>query len=818
MSTEVPKMAAKQLTLFECQSETGNPPKRRKTDTSSAQKNGKTLQENSIVVENPTGSTTIVINDRPMLSLASGSTSSDFGQGLPSDIHSEPVKSKTADGVPSDIAAGPDQSPVQPKMKFPSKWMGDKYRHFHSEWYQLYKWLEYSQEKDAAYCYPCRLFTSEHSRQWETFTRNGFNDWKHALGKDGIISGHDQCKIHKGAMVAWQQYVNNKAKGTSIADRLNEARSQLVTNNRHYLRTILEVLLLCSQQEIALRGHDESVKSLNRGNFIEILKLISIHDEVVKDRILCGPKNAVYTSPVIQNELLQIMSDMVQSFICSKIQEAGSFSILVDESKDCSKKEQLTLVLRCIDPEEAATHEYFLTFVEATSLDAEGLTKYIVDTLNKHQLDLTCIVSQGYDGASVMSGHCTGVQTRLKEFAPHAVYIHCHAHILNLVLVDSVKAIPEATQFFALLESLYVFMSTTKAHAVFLQKQRDLHPEKQTRELKRLSDTRWACRHAAVNSICYTFDAILETLGEIAEDSDGIKSTQANGLRLQVKSFKFILCLIIFDKVLSITKGLSDVLQSTSLDLAKAADLVAGTIETLEDLRTDSYWESLFSYAESVARVHGIDVTGPCSSRRRRPPSHLNDVILLESTGAHEPLTTNEGFKVGLFFPILDAFLMELNQRFTEKNVELMKAIRACSPQCDHFLEPVHLKPLIDNYKLDCESLEMESTLAKRTLASKKMENTVDVFKELSPLKEAFPTLLRLLQIALTICVSSASCERSFSALKRIKTYLRSTMLEERLVSLAVLSIEREIAQNLNLEDVIDRFCTKDKNRRIQLS
>ena len=120
---------------------------------------------------------------------------------------------------------------------------------------------------------------------------------------------------------------------------------------------------------------------------------------------------------------------------------------MADETKDTSKKKQLTVVLRCIDPKEATIHEYFLTFVEATSLDAESLTKYIVDTITKHQLDLTCIVSQGYDGASVMSGNCSGVQMRLKEFAPHAIYIHCQKHILNLVLVDSVKAVPEAAQF-----------------------------------------------------------------------------------------------------------------------------------------------------------------------------------------------------------------------------------------------------------------------------------------------------------------------------------------------------------------------------------
>lgn len=623
------------------------------------------------------------------------------------------------------------------------------------------------------------------------------------------------------AMVSWQDFIKNKESGTSIANRLDAVRSKLITKNRQYLRAILEVLLTCSQQEIALRGHDESMNSLNRGNFLEILKLVSRHNEIVKERLTCGPKNAVYTSPNIQNELLHIMGEMVQSIICCKVREAGLFSILVDETKDISKKEQVTFVLRCIDPKEATIHEYFLAFVEATSYDAKSLTQYIVDTIMKHQLDIKSIISQGYDGASVMSGCCTGVQTRLKEFAPYAIYIHCHAHILNLVLVDSVKAVPDATQFFALIESLYVFLSTTKVHVIFLQKQKELYPHKQTRELKRLSDTRWACRYCSVNAICYTFDAILPTLEDVAEDtSDGMKATQATGLMLQVKSFKFLVCLIIFDKILSITKGLSDVLQSANLDLARAADLVLGTIETLEDLRTDGYWNRLFTYIESVAKHHAIDIIGHRPRRKRKLPNRLceTDVVILESTGTSEVLTTSQEFKVGVYYPIVDAFLIELKQRFNGRNVELMRAIQACSPQSSQFLEPEKLQPLVDYYDLDSESLRMESILCKRTLAKKTLKSTAEVFKELSPLKEAFPTLLKILQIALTICVSSASCERSFSALKRIKTYLRSTMQEDRLVDLAVLSVEREISQTLNLEDVIDKFCAHDKNRRIVLS
>ena len=59
----------------------------------------------------------------------------------------------------------------------------------------------------------------------------------------------------------------------------------------------------------------------------------------------------------------------------------------------------------------------------------------------------------------------------------------------------------------------------------------------------------------------------------------------------------------------------------------------------------------------------------------------------------------------------------------------------------------------------------------------------------LTPLKPAFPILLQLLNIVQTIAVTSSSCERTFSSLKRIKTYFRSTMGDERLSSLTVLSM-----------------------------
>ena len=83
--------------------------------------------------------------------------------------------------------------------------------------------------------------------------------------------------------------------------------------------------------------------------------------------------------------------------------------------------------------------------------------------------------------------------------------------------------------------------------------------------------------------------------------------------------------------------------------------------------------------------------------------------------------------------------------------------------------------------------------------------------------KDAFYELCRLTRIACTIPITTASAERSFSALKRVKTYLRTTMSDERLTHLAILSIHSRRAKNLDLELVVDMFIDMHPNCRILL-
>ena len=89
----------------------------------------------------------------------------------------------------------------------------------------------------------------------------------------------------------------------------------------------------------------------------------------------------------------------------------------------------------------------------------------IQDELKQIGINIKNLVAQGYNGAAVMSGKCSGVQRRIKEIVPKAIYVHCLAHRLNLVLVQAVKSVVPVADFFATLQLCYNFLSGSNVHS-----------------------------------------------------------------------------------------------------------------------------------------------------------------------------------------------------------------------------------------------------------------------------------------------------------------------------------------------------------------
>ena len=674
---------------------------------------------------------------------------------------------------------------------------------------------------DAAFCFACRHFPSFGKDVEPAFTSVGFSNWKKAYYTDSGFLKHARCEFHVTAMVMWSEYKAMKVSNSgSVLQLQSEAYAKQVSENRRYVKAVAEVLLLTATQNIAQRGHREHNLSVedNPGNFRKILDLVVRHDVELSNRFFDGVVITRYTSKEIQNEILFTMADMVREQIVEEVKQSVYFSVLVDETKDVSRREQLSFVLRFFANNEI--NECFVDFKPAEGLDAKSLCHVILRTLQSYGLNVKSgLVGQGYDGASVMSGINKGVQRLVRQAAPLALYTHCYAHRLNLVLIDSCKSVAEANDFFALLERLYTFTSSSVMHKKWCDAQQELYPDEPVRQLQRLSDTRWACRVVACRNVRDRLDALIVVLENTAESDYSDRAVEARGLLSQI-DLNFVLFLHLFCDLLGKMHSVSTQLQSSTLDLSTAVVLVKNLIDCLKECRqSDSFVDDLYCSAEAVCRKCNIEPK-PVQRRVRKLPVRLSQSVVTEPVGHRTEISTAAVFRQHCYLPIMDCVIAELQERFSDSSSTVMIGIQALTPKHPSFLDNEKIAAFAQLYNSNLEDISHEVYQLKRLL-QRAEQNSLSSLLELTCFLEvyklAFQEVYRLLNIALVLPVTSAACERSFSALKLIKSYLRSTMCDSRLSSLAILSIESRRSQSINFDSFVDEFDAKHNNRKLAL-
>ena len=102
----------------------------------------------------------------------------------------------------------------------------------------------------------------------------------------------------------------------------------------------------------------------------------------------------------------------------------------------CHNVEHFPICLRFVDSEYNIREE-FVAFVKLARVRAVDIADAIMKTLENLGLSLSSLRGQGYDGASTMSGAKTGVQARIRECQPKALYTHCASHSFNLAILNS---------------------------------------------------------------------------------------------------------------------------------------------------------------------------------------------------------------------------------------------------------------------------------------------------------------------------------------------------------------------------------------------
>ncbi|KAK1906553.1 52 kDa repressor of the inhibitor of the protein kinase [Dissostichus eleginoides] len=356
-------------------------------------------------------------------------------------------------------------------------------------------------------------------------------------------------------------------------------------------------------------------------------------------------------------------------------------------------------------------------------------------------------------------------------------------------------------------------------HDLFMKKQKELEPTAQCVELKKLSDTRWACQYNAIWAVKKTLPAILATLRDIIGLSNPHRRTEARALSA-IMDETFVVHLIIFEDVFRTTKFMSDQLQSATFDLEAADDLAQSVTTAISEKRTEDKWREIRNEAESLCVNAGIAPQMQRERRRAQTSRHLEGFVV-EAPLERARLDTDD-LRTHSFYPVIDRLLMEMKRRFSTETNEVLRGVSALSPKHTSFLDKKMILPMARHYRISEENLSAELYQVRRLLQRKEEQgHTITSTKEflslMRPYRDAFIDLYKLICISLTLPVTSVSCERSFSCLRRLKNYLRNTSGDSRTSNLALLAINTVRTRALDSDKIIDAFALNHNNRRIVL-
>ncbi|XP_063800287.1 52 kDa repressor of the inhibitor of the protein kinase-like [Pseudophryne corroboree] len=628
---------------------------------------------------------------------------------------------------------------------------------------------------------------------------------------------HEKNEYHKNNLLRSQNFIDiMDGKISSIEALADSAIRRRIESNRQKLIPIIKTILFCGMNNIPLRGHrddgsifteDSDDKSVTKGNFKALLRFrIDAGDKILESHLQTAGKNSTFISKTTQNDLITCCGEILQTKIVDKMKMSKFYSILADETTYISISEQLPFCVRYLDTGNCCVEERFLGFTKVVNMTGEALSDSIIESLKSANLDIAYLRGQGYDGGANMSGLLKGVQAQILRMQPLAIYTNCANHRLNLAL-NKASTVTSIRITVGIIANINNFLrdSAFRMH-LLSDKINEMLPSQKAVKAKKLCETRWVERHDGILHFLEILPAVVGVLEDIGNSTSTNAASNAQSLLAVICKFEFLVSLKILSKILAITLPLSVQLQTVNVDFGKSVEMVEFVKSALRRIRqhSEDEFKILFGQTKVVADNLDVEVKLP---KVRNVHQHRANLTEME-----------DYFRVNTFLPYLDYLISELESRFSQDNTSHMAKLQKIIAK--YYFESdtsdADILEAAKKYESDLPStvqvLEGELKLWREFWAMK--SEKVDTAMEAYKLASMFPNIRTLLIILCVIPVTTATAERSFSSLKRIKTYLISTMGQERLNGLAMLNIHNDI--ELAPEEVLDVFAVKH-SRKLQL-
>ena len=654
----------------------------------------------------------------------------------------------------SQATGGSSQPPAQSKSKI--VYEAKRTRKFQTSWQKMYTWLETRDDQTTMFCKIC----GEHPNLADK--RSSFFQGTSSM-RLGNITGHHDSIAHKKCVGKDKQQKVALPEGAMDIQirKLNKRR-------RDQIERLFVTAYHVAKAELPFTNYTGLVK-LQLKNGLE----------------LCGS----YQSDKACRRFIDYIHDDVAEPILQKIKDANVMSIMFDGSTDNSVTEIELVYIRILDHGEP--RNYYLGIAACEHAHADGIYAAIDGTIAKKiGIDWKAkTVGAGCDGASVNTGRNHSVSTLLLKEQPCIIVMHCVAHRLELAVVDTLKekgvtVLKTAEELLKLLWKHYQF--SPKA----LRELRAISVVMEEKVLKpvRAVGTRWTPHmRKALQILLKCYPVILAHFEHVASPdyraSDSVKG-----------------------RAKKVSKELKD------YEVVRGLHLVLDVLEVLSIL-------SLRFQQDRVTLSGVLDAVETCN---------LSLIALSQQPGEQLQLFYDkcvDGHYCGSKLNKYDA--ADSGARFSEVTTQLTSTVRAC---INHRLQDLEVKPVLEaarilfqpkewptdrdqlavfgnTYlttlaqhfelmlrKLGCDEEQVKSMKhaewpSFKQFASRNKETWTSAFDD-QELHARFPTILKLAEIVLVIPMSTAICERGFSAMKRIKSDWRSSLGVEMLDRLMVIVLE----------------------------
>ncbi|XP_066924588.1 zinc finger MYM-type protein 1-like [Clytia hemisphaerica] len=189
------------------------------------------------------------------------------------------------------------------------------------------------------------------------------------------IPDHETSQAHMNAKLSQVMFLQQRSLN-DILKRQDEEQEKKrliqVEANRRILKRVVETIMFLGKQELAFRGHRESLasdSSVNKGNFLETLKYLAEYDDVMalhlesveRDHIDLEAKKKgdkarrfgrgsklTFLSNDMQNKIIAVISKEIAKEIVNLVKDSVAWAVIADTTPDVSKHEQFSLCVRVV--------------------------------------------------------------------------------------------------------------------------------------------------------------------------------------------------------------------------------------------------------------------------------------------------------------------------------------------------------------------------------------------------------------------------------------------------------------------------------------